>query len=75
MTSDDLHVDRAIRLMAQVGRQLRWLDRLCRRMDQLGFPPDDSLRQAALAARSTMQDLHVEAHYASCKSGVGRDTL
>lgn len=72
MTVKDVTPEQAAQLMATIGRQLRYLNRLCRRMDRLGFPRQDPLWQAAWTARDAMQDLHMAAHYAGCTSGVGR---
>ena len=38
VTSTDLHPDQAQKLMATVGGQLHFLNRLCDRMTELGFP-------------------------------------
>ena len=72
VTSVDLQPVQAQNLMATVGHQLRFLNRLCDRMRLLGFPPDDPLWRAAIEARNALQDLHVAAHYAGCGSGVGK---
>ena len=72
VSGDDLNPEQATRLTAIVARQLRFLNRLCRRMDLLGFPLSDPLWQAAIRARHSLQDLHVAAHYAGCRHGVGR---
>jgi hypothetical protein len=72
VTSDDLTPDQAERLKDVVGRQLRFLNRLVARMQQRQFPTDDPLWIGAIAARNAAQDLFVAAHYAGCKSGVGR---
>jgi len=72
MTGTDLKPEKAHRLMAQVAEQLRFLNPLCERMQNLGFPPDDPLWRASITARNAHQDLHVASHYASCKTGVGR---
>lgn len=61
----------AERLRGQIARHLRYLNRLCERMNRLGFPPDDPLYVAAERARTAIQGLHVAAHYASCEHGVG----
>jgi hypothetical protein len=58
-------------LMRQVGAHLNWLGRLRRRMELLGFSPEDPLYRACSEAYNAMQELHVRAHYASCTSGVG----
>ena len=71
MTSLDLRPDQAVRLRLSVARHLQYLNRLCERMNRLGFPPGDPLYVAAERARVFMQDLHVAAHHAGCKHGVG----
>ncbi len=71
VTSYDLHPEQAAKLKAIVARHLRFLNRLCNRMNHLGFPPTDPLWQAAARARNALQDLSVACHYATCKSGVG----
>lgn len=72
MTSSDLRPDQAERLREQIAGHLRYLNRLCERMNRLGFPPADPLYVAAERARAAIQALHVAAHYASCGQGVGR---
>jgi hypothetical protein len=72
MDSSHLKPEQAERLGAQVRWHLRYLNRLCERMTRLGFPPKDPLYVAAVKGRAAMQDLHMGAHYASCKHGVGR---
>jgi len=69
--SRELTVSQAGRLREQVARELRYLGRLCARMQALGFPPGDPLFAAANKARNALQELHVVAHYCSCTSGVG----
>lgn len=72
VTQDDLTPEQALKLMAIVREQLRFLNRLCDRMTRLGFSPTDPLWNTAIEARNAMQNLHVASHYAACKSGVGR---
>lgn len=72
MNSADLRPDQAERLRLDVARSLRYLNRLCERMTRLGFPPNDPLFIAGEQARAAMQGLHMAAHYAGCKHGVGR---
>lgn len=72
MNSTDLPEKQAEALRDQVASRLRWLNRLCERMQRTGFPPDDPLYFAALRARGAVQDLMSAAHLASCKHGVGR---
>lgn len=72
MNCKDLTPQQAERLKTVVARELRFLNRLCARMQQLQFPLDDPVWLAASAARNAVQDLHTAAHYAACRSGVGR---
>ena len=72
MTSANLRPEQAHKLMASVGRQVQYLNRLCARMDRLRFPPDDPLWRAAIKARDAARELYVASHYAECKTGVGR---
>ena len=72
VTSTDLQPEQALRLRIAVAHHLRYLNRLCDRMNRLGFPPNGPLYVAAERARVSAQDLHVAAHYVSCKQGVGR---
>lgn len=72
MDADDLTTEQAEQLRATVARHLRFFHRLCDRMNRLGFPPNDPLTSAAHEARNAVYALHVAAHYASCKHGVGR---
>ena len=71
VTSKDLTPEQSERLKQILGRQLRFLNKLVARMQQLQYPLDDPLWVAAIAARNAAQDLHTAAHYAGCKSGVG----
>ena len=69
MDSTDLSAQQAKRLRETIARHLRFLNKLCGRMQQLGFPLDDPLCRAAQEARTRVQDLHTAAHYAGCKQG------
>jgi hypothetical protein len=62
----------ATRLRLIVAADLRFVGRLCERMRMLGFPPADPLYTAAIRAHHSLQELHVQAHYCSCTSGVGK---
>ena len=72
MKSSDLTDEQLERLKRQMGPPLRWLNALIRRMDAVGFDPTDDVYRAALRARDSMQSLHVAAHYASVRQGIGR---
>lgn len=55
-----------------IGRQLRYLNKLCARMQRLGWPVEDSVCKAASAARDATQDLFTATHYMGCRHGVGK---
>jgi hypothetical protein len=59
-------------LKCRLVTHLRFLNRLCDRLNALSVPPDDPLVLAAHRARESMQDLHVACHYHSCTHGVGK---
>lgn len=71
VTSSDLTTAQAEKIKAVVGRQLRYLNNLCARIDRLQWPVNDPLRLAAQEARKMTQDLLTAGHYAGVKSGVG----
>ncbi|HWE01891.1 MAG TPA: hypothetical protein VG326_05725 [Tepidisphaeraceae bacterium] len=73
MNSSHLHPEQVVRLRAAVGRELRYLNNLCGRMQTLRFPPDDPLCRAAHRARDALQDLYTASHYCGCSSGVGKE--
>lgn len=54
-----------------LGPRMRWLNRLCDRMDQLGIDPSDPIRLAAYEAYDAMHSLAIHSHYGSCDGGVG----
>ena len=72
MDSKELTTAQASRLRVMVARELRLMGRLCERMRMLGFPPGDPLYRAATRAHNALQELHVQAHYCGCTSGVGK---
>jgi hypothetical protein len=68
----DITPEQAEKLQPIIARYLRFLNRLCQRMDRLSVPPSNDVKMAALKARDATQELHVSCHYATCTSGVGR---
>jgi len=72
MDSTRLATEQADRLHARVGEMLRYLNRLCDRMQYLRFPVDDPLWREAISARDAVRGLSVMSHYATCEHGVGR---
>lgn len=72
MDANDLTTEQAARMRASLIPALGYLGRLCRRMEQKGFAPDDKLYGLATKANDAMQHLCVELHYLSCSGGVGR---
>ncbi len=71
---DSSHIkpDQAAKLCRTLRRSLDFLGRLRRRMEVLGFPPDDPLYRSASRAHDALQELHVRAHYCCCTSGVAK---
>ena len=57
-----------MRLQQTLRRQLQYLNRLCARMQRLGFPLEDPLCHPAQRARDALQDLYTAAHYCGCES-------
>lgn len=72
VTSEQLTIEQLRQLQAILRRYLRFLNRLLRRMEQLGFPGDDPLYRQAYRAQAELQSLCMEAHYLACQSGVGK---
>ena len=71
MESRDLPPELAAALQRAVRRRLAWFGRLRRRMELRGFPPTDPLYISVSKCYDAVQELHVRAHYASCRGGVG----
>ena len=58
VTSADLKPEQVQALQQTLARQLRYLHRLCARMQRLRFPLDDPLVKTAMHAREAVQALH-----------------
>jgi hypothetical protein len=60
---DSTHLTRqqAEKLAANLGRMLRYVNKLCGRMQQLRFPLEDPVCREALRARSAIQGLYTAA--------------
>jgi hypothetical protein len=61
MDSSNLTRLQVDRLCADVRRQLRYLNKLCARIQQLRFPLDDPLCREVLRARDAVQSLYTAA--------------
>jgi hypothetical protein len=72
MKPSDLPPEKIAKLREQIGRQLRYHNRLCARMQRLGWPLDDPIVREGMRARDALQDLYTATHYAGVQSGVGR---
>jgi hypothetical protein len=70
--SSGIQPQQAARLREALRRQLRYIGGLRRRMEVLGFPPDDPLYRSTCRSHDALQELHVLAHYCACTSGVGK---
>jgi hypothetical protein len=58
-------------LAVKLRPMLGYLNRLLKRMEKTGFPPDDRLVKMTVDARNAMHELTVAVHYASCPGKTG----
>jgi hypothetical protein len=72
MDSKTISREHARRIHDALAPSLKYLHRLRRRMEQVGFPLADPLYQLVLTTCNDMQGLTMELHYLSCQGGVGR---
>jgi hypothetical protein len=70
---DSLEPWQAERIMERLQPSLAYLNRLRRRMERRGFPPNGRLYRMVSEAQEAVNDLYVELHYCSCDSGIGRE--
>jgi hypothetical protein len=70
--SSNLRPWQALKIRKSLEKALGYLARLQRRMELMGFPPNDPLFVMTVRTRHDMQMLLMELHYLSCESGVGR---
>ncbi len=75
MNRESLQPWQADRLFQSLYPGMNYLSRLKRRMEQVGFLPDDPLYRHVAAACEAMFNLRVELHYLSCRSGVGKPSI
>jgi hypothetical protein len=71
MNSDDLTTEQATRMHESLFKLANYLSRTVKRMERVGFPPDDPLMKSARRAYDAVSSLYMDLHYRSCKSGVG----
>ena len=74
MDSTDLTAEQATKMHTSLFRLANYLSRMVKRMERVGFPPDDPLMKSARRAYDSVCSLCVDLHYLACKSGVGRTT-
>jgi hypothetical protein len=72
MDSQDITPAQAAAIGKIIGQHLRYLGKLQRRMNQVGFLPADPLFRDVAEAYDAIHKLNVSLHYLSCSSGVGR---
>jgi len=73
MDSNSITRAQAEQMKEVVGRQLRYLGKLQRRMEKMRWPPTDPLYVDVCAAFDKIHKLNVALHYLSCDPGsVGR---
>jgi hypothetical protein len=70
--SSQIKPHQAAQLRQTVRRPLVFMGRMRRRMELLGFPPDDPLYLSICQAHNALQEVHVRAHYCACTTGVGK---
>ena len=75
MQSNDLTSEQAEALRQHAAKMLRYTASLRCRMERLHFPHEDPLYRATADAFYALQHLHIQAHYLTCNSGVGRPHL
>ena len=73
--SSDLTAEQAEALRQRVAQMLRYTAALRRRMERLCFPHEDPLYRATVDSFYALQHLHIQAHYLTCNSGVGRQRM
>lgn len=56
-----------------VGTRQAWLGRVLKRLEKLGYVPDDPLLSAAMNAHDALTRLRMSAHY-DAVDGAGRKT-
>lgn len=73
MDSRKLTIEEARKLSDGLFPGANYLIRLRQRMTIAGFLPSDEIFRLVIKAQDAMQHLCTAVHYASCKSGVGRE--
>jgi hypothetical protein len=70
MNSNNLTKEQAKKMHAAMVPTLRYLNRLCARLNERRFPPEDRLYRAAGKTQAAMMELVMVLHYLTC-DGVG----
>jgi hypothetical protein len=70
MKSSDLPPEKIARFRDEIARQLRYHNRVCARMQCLGWPLDDPIVMEGMRVRDALQDLYTATHYVVCAIGV-----
>jgi hypothetical protein len=73
MNSNQLSREQGRTMQTALLPTLRYLNRLCERLNARRFPPDDRLYRAAFKAQAAMGELVMVLHYLTC-DGVGEPT-
>jgi len=74
MNSNDLTTDQARRMAEAVGRNMVYLGKIIRRMEEQKFPDHDPLYRLVKEAYDKVHHLRMDLHYRSCGHGVCRET-
>jgi hypothetical protein len=75
MNNRDLTREQLQAVHTIAGRWLKFLGKMLRRMEKLGFSPTDELYRETTTAYDAIHRFRVTLHYLSCESGVGRPEL
>lgn len=73
MDRTDVRKSQAKQISHALFPKINYLFRLRKRMEEVGFPPNDKFYLLVCKAYDAMQQLSVEVHYLSC-DGVGNPT-
>jgi hypothetical protein len=71
MTTNQLTKEQAKKMHAALLPTLRYVNRLCERLNVRQFPPTDRLYRAAGKAHDAMIQRVTTLHYLTCDGGVG----
>jgi hypothetical protein len=75
VNSRDLRPDQLRRARQKIARELSYITRLVERMQELSFPSNDALYDAAVAARNALEQLDRAAMVGAVRHGMDKVAL